>query len=371
MDEITRLRNLLAEEQRRREEAEHRASNEQRQREDEQRRREEAEEAAKTSRPLTLEPYLESCHSLSRAIEVVTDRSLTTQGETTNPVGRVYPRRIIPWEDFPKRQEQIWDRLSEPSFTTQEAFPSQHQLEYVRSLIRPISSESGLRDFERDTVENAVQRLVDAAHSNSLLRERLGLRGTVTFESHTNLGNVSGDLSESLEGLSLTGDTAGDAAAPKARRKVKGRRGGGKSNRADQFCIYRTSDGVNIPSTAIEYKVPHKLSQDELVTGLASEIQPGRDIINKHGEGFDFASKSLAAAVVTQLFSYMIGKAIRYGYICTGQVFVFLHIPDDPTTVFYHLCVPSLDVLATVTSSTFQLPPMLHLVLAVTLLKFY
>lgn len=168
MDEITRLQNVLL-------------AAGQRQREEEQRRREEAEEAANTFRPLTLEPYLESCHTLSHAIEVVTDRSLTTQGETTDLVGRVYPRRIIPWEDFSKRQEEIWDYLSEPSFTIQEVFPSQNQLEYVQLLIRPISSESGLRDFERDTVENAVQKLVDAAHSNLLLRKKLDLRGAVTL----------------------------------------------------------------------------------------------------------------------------------------------------------------------------------------------
>ncbi|KAK3991250.1 hypothetical protein QBC44DRAFT_323911 [Cladorrhinum sp. PSN332] len=273
----------------------------------EQRLREEAEKVARASQPQTLESYLEACHSLSLAIEVITDRSLTTQGDTTNPVGRIYPRRIIPWDDFPARQEEIWGQLSEPSFTAAQAFPSRHQLDYVRSLIGPISSEHGLRYFERDTVENAVQKLIGAVHENLLLRDRLGLRGAVTFESHTNLGTID-------------------------------------DNRADHFCIYRTSDGANIPVTAIEYKAPHKLSQDEVVTGLASEIQPERDVINKDGEGFAFASKALAAAVVTQLFSYMIGKGIQYGYICTGEAFVFLHIPDDPTTVLYSVCVPNLDV---------------------------
>ncbi|KAF9775860.1 hypothetical protein IL306_006020 [Fusarium sp. DS 682] len=51
------------------------------------------------------------------------------------------------------------------------------------------------------------------------------------------------------------------------------------------------------------------------------------------------------AAVVTQLFSYMIGKGIQYGYVCTGQAFVFLHISDDPSTVYYSVCIPKLDVM--------------------------
>src|SRR5277367_1661702 len=42
---------------------------------EEQRRREGAEELAETSQPQTLGPYLEACHSLHLAIQVVTDRS--------------------------------------------------------------------------------------------------------------------------------------------------------------------------------------------------------------------------------------------------------------------------------------------------------
>ncbi len=72
-------------------------------------------------------------------------------------------------------------------------FPSRHQLEHVRSLLKPISSELGPRDFERDVVENAVQKLVDQAYMDPLLRANLGLQGTVTFESHRNLGTTDDD----------------------------------------------------------------------------------------------------------------------------------------------------------------------------------
>ncbi len=169
--------------------------------------------------------------------------------------------------------------------------------------IKPISSEHGLRYFERDVVENAAQKLVDAVYENTLLRDRLGLRGTVTFESHTNLG-IPDDVPESFESMSLTEPKAGDARRDKARRTAKGK-GMGKGNRADQFCIYRTTDGKNIPAMAIEYKAPHKLMQDEVVTGLASEIQPKRDVINRTTRASPSRRRRLAAAVVTQLFSYM------------------------------------------------------------------
>ncbi|KAF2453121.1 hypothetical protein BDY21DRAFT_357348 [Lineolata rhizophorae] len=361
MDEISKLQRLLEESERRREEAESRALEDRRRREEaesraledrsraleDRRRREEAEELSKASQPRTLQHYLDACHSLNLAIQVVTDPSLTTQGDTTNPTGRIFPRRIIPWDDFPTKQEKIWDQLSIGDlFSSQAAFPSQHQLDYVNSLLQPISSELGLRDFERDVVENAVRKLVEQAYNDLLLRSSLGLQGIVSFESHTNLGNVDDPISESMEQMSI-GETGSGAtvsvqrrSGPKAHHKAKG-----KGNRADQFCVYRTSDGRNVPVLAIEYKAPHKLTIDEVITGLESEIQPERDVINKDGEGFAFAAKALTAAVVTQLFSYMIGKSIQYGYVCTGEAFVFLHIPDNPTIVYYYVCVPNLDVL--------------------------
>ncbi|KAG7402638.1 Reticulocyte-binding protein 2-like protein a [Fusarium oxysporum f. sp. raphani] len=326
------------EEQRRREAAEGRALEEQHQREEEQRRREEAEERADASRPLTLQQYLETCHSLSLAIEIITDRSLTTQGDTTNPTGRIYPRRIIPWTTFAREQEKVWDQLSiSPSFSSRPAFPSRHQLDYVRSLLRPVSSEIGLRNCERDVVENAVQKLMDATYNDSSLRSHLGLDGTVTFESHTNLGPTDDSLSESMEQVSI-------GSRPPSRMTRRRRKARGKGNRGDQFCIYWTSDDQNVPVVAIEYKAPHKLKRGEIVTGLASEIQTDRDVINQDGEGYEFAARRLATAVVTQLYSYMIGKGIQYGYIDTGETYVFLHIPDDPSCVYYSVCVPSLDV---------------------------
>ncbi|WAO93440.1 Protein kinase domain-containing protein [Fusarium falciforme] len=326
------------EEQRRREEEQRRREEEQRRREEEQRRREEAEKLADASRPLTLQPYLETCHSLSLDIEILTDRSLTTQGDTTNPTGRIYPRRIIPWATFAREQEHVWDELSfSPSFSSQAVFPSRHQLDYVRSLLRPVSSEIGLRNSERDVVENAIQKLMDATYNDSSLRSHLGLDGTVTFESHTNLGITDDSLSESMEQVSIS-------SRPSSRLTRRRRKARGKGNRADQFCIYRASDEQNIPAVAIEYKAPHKLRRDEIVTGLVSEIQPDRDVINQEGEGYAFAARRLTTAVVTQLFSYMIGKGIQYGYVCTGEAYIFLHIPDDPSCVYYSVCVPSLDV---------------------------
>jgi hypothetical protein len=99
------------------------------------------------------------------------------------------------------------------------------------------------------------------------------------------------------------------------------------------------------PALAVDYKTPHKLSTDEVVTVLEFEIQPKRDIIDKDGQGFTFTAKRLPAAVVTQLFSYMIGKGIQYCYIYTRETFVFPHIPEDPAIVYFSVHMPNLDVM--------------------------
>lgn len=110
-EEIAELRRLLAEsqertanEQRRSAQAEARAAEEQRRREEEQRRREAAEADAEQSQPKNLVDFLKSCHSFSLALQAVTDETLTTQGDTTKPAGRLFPRRIVPWNDFPVQQ---------------------------------------------------------------------------------------------------------------------------------------------------------------------------------------------------------------------------------------------------------------------------
>lgn len=149
-------------------------------------------------------------------------------------------------------------------------------MEYVKSLLKPISSELRLRDFKHNIIENAVQKLVNQAHTNPSLRNSLGLQGTVTFKSHTNLGTTNDAISAPIEHISLGRDGADTAVqvpapkplpAPKARRRARG-----KGNQADQFCIYRTSDSQNAPAIAIKYKAPHKLSLNKITTRLRAEI---------------------------------------------------------------------------------------------------
>ncbi|PHH50538.1 hypothetical protein CFIMG_007398RA00001 [Ceratocystis fimbriata CBS 114723] len=359
---------LRKEEERKRKEEERKRKDEERKRKDEERKRKAAEDhshqqdrrreiaenialderrrreiAEKSSRRLTIQEYLESYHSIDASVPIITDPTQTTKGETTNPVGRLYPRRIIQWHNFSEKQEEIWDILSSSlSFSSQPLFPSRQAVEHDMLKIKPLNSEMALHDTQVSTVESVVKHLVDIVHKDPSLRSRLGLQGTVEFESHTNLGSTDTSLSYSLAQIPMGSAASGienlEQPNQATHQKVRG-----KGNRADQFCIYSTSSHGKIPLVAIEYKPPHKLTQVQVATGLTSDIEPDRDVINQNGEGFEFASKWLTSAVVTQLFSYMVGKGIQYGYVCTGETFVFLNIRDDPSCVYYSVCIPKLD----------------------------
>ncbi|KAJ5306246.1 hypothetical protein N7508_005261 [Penicillium antarcticum] len=192
---IAELRRQLEEERQAREE-------EKKAREEERKAREEVELRVQ---PNTLFRLLDRCHnSLSQAIRVETDATLTTQGDATDPVNRLYPKRIVPWVDFPKFQEQVWRKFDRtPAFTSRALFPSDTQIDYIVTNIqnRPIYSEASLRNFERDTVDNFVEIVIEALRDDELLRHEFGIQGRVTFYDRANLSETS--LENSLEQMNL------------------------------------------------------------------------------------------------------------------------------------------------------------------------
>ncbi|CDM32429.1 unnamed protein product [Penicillium roqueforti FM164] len=201
---IAELRRQLEEERQAREEA-------QRREEEERQAREEAErlqgEAERRLEPNTLFRLLDRCHnSLSQAIRVETDATLTTQGDATDPVNRLYPKRVVPWLDFPQLQEKIWRKFDRTgAFTSRPLFPSDTQIDYVLTNVqnRPIYSEASLRNFERDTVDNFVEKAIKALRDDEPLRYEFGIQGRVTFYDRANPSETS--LEKSLEQMNLQG----------------------------------------------------------------------------------------------------------------------------------------------------------------------
>ena len=215
----------LKEEQQRREEGERRL-------EEERQRREQVEATAQSS---ILSEFLEQCHDLHTSIEVVTDKSLTTQGDVTNPDNRLYPKRILPWHDFDASQAAVWARVSEDSeVATRRCFPSKDNFFYERSRLRAISSESALRRFEAVATENMVSDLFRRARTDAGVRQELGLESEINFQDYTNLGDEGNvELAQTMQDLRLQQNTK------RSERQQSPYRHRGT---ADQFCILQSED---------------------------------------------------------------------------------------------------------------------------------
>ena len=113
--------------------------------------------------------------------------------------------------------------------------------------------------------------------------------------------------------------------------------------RADQFCIYQEENGSRVIACVAEYKAPHKLTTGNIVDGL-DECDLEDIVVRKDNETAKDATRRLVAAFICQGFSYMVQAGLEYGYICTGEAFIFLRIPDDSRTVYYYLSIPNKDV---------------------------
>ncbi|OJD20618.1 hypothetical protein ACJ73_08050 [Blastomyces percursus] len=238
--------------------------------------------------------FLLKCHSLSLAINVVTDPTQTTKGKAAKATRRYHPSQIVPWQGFTDEQAYIWDGL------------------------RPITAEMVFRYYEWDTVENQVQMVVNAFYEDEKLKQIFELAGSVTFESHTNLGGSKQNrvVDKETQHLLIDANMSSfqDQGPGKGKQKDSKADAPLSRGQAHRFCVYRRGNKEDVPAIAIEYKAPHKLTCDEIATGLAQGIQPARDVINKEEDTSEFYSKRLATVVVTQLFSYMVAKGVQYGY---------------------------------------------------------
>lgn len=98
-----------------------------------------------------------------------------------------------------------------------------------------------------------------------------------------------------------------------------------------------------MPAFIIEYKAPHKLSLAHIKVGLQA-MDLGHVVRLQEDESPEDTCRRVVAAVITQIFSYMTHGGLEYGYVCTGEAFIFLHVlVDDPSTVYYYLAVPEED----------------------------
>ncbi|THV49903.1 hypothetical protein BGAL_0174g00210 [Botrytis galanthina] len=317
---------------------------------------EQFEEAEKWTRKTNLKESLQYYHEFCfDTISVETNRRFTTQGDTTDPKGKVRPDRLCPWLEFSSLQAKNQQRF-ERKYKNHHKDRVYESLGFVEGLggrvkTRKLASEADLAQLQRETVETPVAIIINHLSTIESIRDEFCINGEICFDNHPNT------LSDSHEEVFQRLINLSPSTPNQSRPTFSGLK-------ADQTCVLATEQGLDTPrklNFVIEYKPPHKLTLAILRLGL--QDMNIKDIIDKvivsdnsngdttlagntDPQTFQYYADRLVASVITQTFSNMIQGRTQYGYITTGEAFVFLHIkPEDPTTVYYHLAEPRNDVM--------------------------
>ncbi|KAI5284929.1 hypothetical protein KEM54_000952 [Ascosphaera aggregata] len=260
-------------------------------------------------------------NSIASYLEVA-DESRCTKGKISAPIGKKCPVKLLPWKDCQSQQEEIYRSvcryLASRDDTAPRLFASLHALEYEGEKVkkRPLSSEQDLEIYERSAVEDHVRDIIAELRVIPDARREFHLGDEVRFDNHVNSPVIQqNQLSKS------------------------------NSSRPDQFFIYRVDDGTSTILTTIEYKPPHKLPVKSLREGL-KPMYLFRKVAKAHAVSTtEEKSERLAGAVIAQQYNVMIQEGLEYSYVTNGLALILLRIPcDEPGTLYYHLCEPSMEV---------------------------
>jgi hypothetical protein len=321
-----------AEEEREREaELRKQAEEQQQQAEEQQRQAEEQQrQAEELTRGTNFDEYIAACHSFLCAHLRVAGPSHSTKGSIPAPTGKYCPTRFCEWTNFAAQQTEVYNAVRSYLQPTEVDAPRLFSpLIALRDLgrrlcSRPLSSEKDLEGVERYGKDDHVHDIVSALCQDPAAREELRLGSGFRFDSHAN---------------------ALDEEAAEAREKnvTSGRM------QPDQFCVHRLDGDSSTLLMTVEYKPPHKLSIENLCAGLRpmnfwEEVVNTETIPTDRMEKLRYNAARLAGAAIVQEYHVMIQEGLAYSCLSTGVALVFLYVPEeDPTTLYYRLCVPNED----------------------------
>ncbi|EEH03786.1 conserved hypothetical protein [Histoplasma capsulatum G186AR] len=301
--------------------------------------------------PTSLPEFLDACHvHLSVSFSSRINHQTGTKGVPENAISKLRPDKIREWTTFPQEQSLVWKDLFATNFISEGHFTSFNTLRESGDELRQrsLGSEIDLVFYQRYAVEDRVSAVIRQLYSNQSLRNIFNLKGEIWFENHGNSLSTeyiySGPGVRSPQQPPACRQREGVGRDGNARHLTPTVRSISCRPRADQFCVYNTGPGEKIPAYIVEYKAPHIFTKGVIEAGLMDMDVDKVIMYTRAGHGVKEARRTVAACI-SQTFSYMIQAGLEYGYLCTGETFIFLRVdPDDPTTVYYYLSVPNDDV---------------------------
>jgi len=337
-----------------REQAEKQRQEERLAREQAEKQRQEAEkqrqEAEKRIQKSTFLEFLHHCHTYyTEPLGVQTDKEQSTGGTTVRPYGACYPFKLLHWDDFIDGQRSRFDIVSDVFHPKPQPDDASHSMPppAIRALpskievegngryacSRLFASEDDLKIHQHYAVELPVTDIVAALSKTSHPSiQKFHIGSGVSFENHKNT------LSKESQG------------ADKRQRLSNSQHKKIRTGPSDQICVHHRADGKRTMAFIIEYKAPHKLTVEDFRWALskANLCQEVIERYKKYENSKDQEkAEDIVGMVVSQTFNYMIEKRTEYGYLTTGEAFIFFWIKEeDPRTLYYHLVAPKEEVRA-------------------------
>ena len=235
-----------------------------------------------------------------------------------------------------------------------------------------LATEQHLVNFENIAVRGPVTDITDHLQNIPEMRERFHLGDGLIFDDNRNLlrDEEEEEIAGQLERQQLSRSPPGRQSSDAARGSFTSTSGGrsvltsaapsegspSRKPQMDQMAVYVDNrDGSRRRTLAffVEYKPPHKLSPAHWERGLQGledkdfldEVVHNTTRPTEPDAHFEHEAKERVAKALTQAYDYMLRAGLKYSYLTTGEVFVFLHVrKDDAETLYYHRMQPAEDV---------------------------
>ncbi|KAE8379847.1 hypothetical protein BDV26DRAFT_280049 [Aspergillus bertholletiae] len=258
----------------------------------------------KNYQPTNLERFVRACYNVT-------------------PTAKFCPTRLRLWSDWSAKQQEIYSivrtYLQPTEREPDRLFSSLGELHLLSRGFsgRPLQSDMDLHVYERFAVNYRVLFIIQELRNIPDAQERFRLGDGIMFKDHANILDEPED---------------GDA-------EVR-----------QQSCIYRVNDATNALLTIVQYKLPHKLSVENLRKGLqpmdfCTEVVNRDEIPIDHNGKLIYNAEQLTGSALAQIYHTMIQEGLEYSYITNGLALVFLHIQyHDPSTLYYYLCEPNMEI---------------------------
>lgn len=254
-------------------------------------------------------------------------------GGTADEIDPLRPDKLRAWTSFSSEQDEIWQHILESSFASERLFPPVRTLQSRRT--GPYGGRyAGIQSFISSITQRVdlyVQSIVRAIADNTALRSRFKLKGT--FDPSNDFSSLITQYYPSPPGP--------DKTPLEIKRANCGR------PLHNQVCAYnspgdRSATNHAVPAFIATYK-SLRLTLHDIRNGLEDmdldSVTPKSSI-----EDDKARCRRKVAAAISHVVSYMVRAGLEFGYITTGEAWIFLRVPDDPRTVLYHLSIPEIDV---------------------------